>query len=173
MPFASRVLLFRWGAFLLLLAHGPLATAAEGEKSKVVVDGSRISIEYTLFLEDGTVADTNVGGAPLVYQQGGSQLLPALESQLAGLAVGDNKEVSLSAAEGYGEVDPKLFHVVPASDIPEDARTVGTALVAQSTGGQQQHVRVHELKGEEIVLDLNHPLAGQPLRFDIKILAIE
>ncbi len=159
---------------LLLAALGTApASAQEKEKPAVVEDGHRISIEYTLKLPDGSVADTNVDGEALTYVQGQSQILPALESQLAGMKVGESKHVALSAAEGYGEVDPGLFQTVPASAVPEDARVVGTELLAQPESGPPRPVRVHEVKGDEIVMDLNHPLAGKALAFDIKILAIE
>jgi len=163
-----------FGAALLLCALGPVLTHAQDEeKPTAVTEGSKVSIEYTLKLDDGTVADTNVGGEAMTYTQGASQILPALESELAGLEVGDSKHVALSAVQGYGEVDDSLYETVPASAIPEDARKVGTQLLAQSPTGQQRPVRVHEVKGEEIVMDLNHPLAGQALAFDVKVLAIE
>ncbi len=57
--------------------------------------------------------------------------------------------------------------------VPEDARTVGTMLVASDPEGNQQPIRVHEVGEDNIVLDFNHPLAGQALNFDIKIVAVE
>lgn len=169
MPFSSRAL---FGTTLLLAAFG-LGRAEAQEEPSVVADGKSVSIEYTLKLSDGSVADTNVGGEALSYVQGAHQMLPALESELLGMKVGESKQVSLSAADGYGEVDESLFQTVPASAVPEDARKVGTELLAQSPSGQPRPVRVHEIKGEEIVMDLNHPLAGEALDFDVKILAIE
>lgn len=139
----------------------------------MIKDGSQVSIEYTLKLADGTVADTNVGGDALTYEQGADQILPGLERELAGLAAGDTKQVSLTAEDGYGEVDPALYHTVPAAEIPEGAREVGAQLMAETNTGQQRPVRVREVKGDEIVLDLNHPLAGQALDFEVKILAVE
>lgn len=150
--------------------HG---SARAEEQTTVVTDGQRVSIEYTLKLADGSVADTNVGGEPLSYTQGASQILPALESQLLGMKIGESKQVSLTAAQGYGEVDDALFQTVPASAVPEEARKVGAQLLAQSSTGQPRPVRVHEVAGEEIVIDLNHPLAGEALAFEVKILAIE
>lgn len=171
MPFPFRALL---GITLFVCALGPgRAHAQEEEKPTVISNGNRVSIEYSLKLADGTVADTNVGGDALTYEQGASQILPALEKELLGMQVGETKQVSLSATDGYGEVDPSLFHTVPASQVPEDAREVGTQLLARSSTGEQRPVRVHEVRDEEIVLDLNHPLAGQDLDFDVKVLAIE
>lgn len=148
--------------------------ADEGE-SKVVKDGSKVGIEYTLKLDDGSVANSSDGGEPLVYEQGSGQILPALEQSLAGLAVGEEKKVTLSAEEGYGPVREELYQTVGSDQIPEDARSVGTPLVAEDSEGRQRPVRVHEVRAEaaEIVLDLNHPLAGKALLFEVKILSIE
>ena len=169
MPLSIRALFGGSLALSLMLTAG-----AQAEEAAVVVaTDKRISIEYTLKLEDGTVADTNVGGEPLIYVQGASQILPALEKELLGLKVGDSKEVALTAANGYGEIDSQLYRTVPASAIPEDARKVGVQVMAQSPEGAVQPVRVHELKGEEIVMDFNHPLAGKALNFDVKVLAID
>lgn len=139
----------------------------------MIEDGRTISIEYTLKLDDGSTADTNVGSDPLVFRQGEAQILPALEKLLSGLEVGDTREVTLSPEDGYGSLDPAAFETVTADLIPEDARQAGAQLVAQAPDGGRRLVRVHEVKGEEITLDLNHPLAGQTLHFDIRILAIE
>jgi len=139
----------------------------------VIEEGSTVSIEYTLTLDDGETADTNLGGEALVYSQGQQEILPALEEALIGLEVGDTKKVVLTAEEGYGLVDPDGFQDVEPDLVPEDARTVGTMLVASDPEGNQQPIRVHEVGEDKIVLDFNHPLAGQALNFDIKIIGIE
>lgn len=159
-------------ALALALLAAPAPSAAEGEK-KLIADGSKVSIEYTLKLDDGSTADTNVGGDPLVYEQGKGQILPALEKELAGLSVDDTKKVNLSAKDGYGEVDPAAIQKVPASAIPEEARKEGAQLVAQDAAGQQRPVRVQAVEGDQVVVDMNHPLAGKALHFDVKILAIQ
>jgi FKBP-type peptidyl-prolyl cis-trans isomerase 2 len=157
-------------AFALLAAS---AAAAEEEPAKVIADGSKVSIEYTLKLDDGSTADTNVGGEPLVYEQGKGQILPTLEKELAGLEVDDTKKLKLSPEQGYGGVDPEAIQKVPASAVPEEARKAGTQLVAQDASGQQRPVRVQAVEGDQVVVDMNHPLAGQTLHFDVKILAIQ
>lgn len=139
----------------------------------MIEEGSKVSIEYTLTLDDGTTADSNVGEDPLVYSQGQHEILPALEEALIGLQVGETKKVQLTAEEGYGLVDPDGFQDVEPDVVPEDARTVGTMLVASDPEGNQQPIRVHEVGEDKIVLDFNHPLAGQSLNFDIKIVAVE
>ena len=157
-------------AILLMTATACWAT---DEEVPVIQEGSSVSIEYTLKLDDGTTVDSNVGADPMIYQQGGSEILPALESALFGLAVGDTKEVRLTAEQGYGPIQPEGYQEVELDMVPEDARTVGTMLTATAPDGQQQAIRVHEVKEATIVLDFNHPLAGQALNFDVKILAID
>ena len=139
----------------------------------MIENGSTVSLEYTLKLDDGTTADSNVGGEPLVYQQGQSQIIPALERELAGMAVNDTKQVTLSAGDGYGDINPEAFQEVEKGLIPEDAHRAGAQLVAEDESGAQRPVKVHEVKEETIVLDLNHPLAGETLHFDVKILGVE
>jgi len=146
--------------------------AAE-EETVVIETGKSVSIEYTLKLDDGTTVDSNVGGDPLVFTQGSSQILRALEDALLGHAVGDTQEVKLTAEQGYGPINPEAYQEAPLDTVPEDARTVGTVLVATAPDGQQQPIRVHEVGEDTIVLDFNHPLAGKPLNFDVKVLAIE
>nr|WP_240901392.1 peptidylprolyl isomerase [Thioalkalivibrio sp. XN279] len=143
------------------------------EEVPVIKDGSTVSIEYTLKLDDGSTADTNVGGEPLTYVQGEQQILPALEAQLAGMKADETREVTLSAEEGYGPVREEGFQEVPLEMIPEDAREPGSRLVGQNQQGQPIHAQVKEVREETAVLDLNHPLAGQKLHFDVKVLEIK
>jgi FKBP-type peptidyl-prolyl cis-trans isomerase 2 len=143
------------------------------EEVPVIKDGSTVSIEYTLKLDDGSTADSNVGGDPLTYVQGEQQILPALEAQLVGMKVDETKQVSLTADEGYGPVREEGFQEVPLAMIPEDARNVGARLVGQGQQGQPIQAQVKEVKDETVVLDLNHPLAGENLHFDIKIVDIK
>ena len=132
--------------------------------------GKTVGFEYTLKLDDGSVVQTNKGGEPLKYVHGENQILPALEQQLEGLDVDEEKNVKLPAEEAYGDVKEEAFQEVPTEQIPEDARKVGAQLSAQGYNGA---IRVHEVKDETVVLDFNHPLAGQDLTFDIRVVSIE
>jgi len=147
----------------------PLAQAQEGG---VVGEGREVTIEYTLTLDDGSTADSNVGGEPLVYTHGAGQLLPALEEALTGLTAGDAREFRLDAEEGYGEVDPRGFQEVPLDRIPEEGRQVGEMLVGVDPDGMPFQVRVAEVRDDRVVLDFNHPLAGQALNFAVKVLTV-
>ena len=139
----------------------------------MIKNGDRVSIEYTLKLDDGSVAESNVGKDPLVYEHGTGQMPPGLERHLEDLDVAQSKSVTLPAAQGYGEVNPELFQSVESHLVPEEARESGARMVARDETGAERRTRVHEVGNEKIVLDFNHPLAGQRLHFDLKVLAIE
>ena len=85
----------------------------------MIENGSSVSIEYVLKLDDGATVDSNVGEDPLIYQQGASQILPALEAALAGHTVGDSMAVVLTAEEGYGAIDPEAYREVALEVVPE------------------------------------------------------
>ena len=150
-----------------------LLAVTSGYAQDAVGDGKRVSLEYTLTLEDQTVIDTNVGKTPLVYTHGTQQIVPGLEKQLVGLKTGDTKKVEVSPEEGYGEADPNRFQEVPTENIPEEARSVGKKLQGQGPDGQMMFAQVTEVKEKTIIVDLNHPLAGKKLFFDVKVLKIE
>lgn len=143
------------------------------EEARVIQDGNTVSIEYTLTLADGSTADSNVGGEPLVYVQGEQQILPALEAKLLGMKSDETREITLSPEEGYGPVQSEGFQTVPLDIIPDDARHEGARLVGQGPHGEPIHAKVTEIKDDSAVVDLNHPLAGETLHFAIKIIDIE
>lgn len=159
-----------FAAFNLLLTGAPLQAQ---EDATVVSDGNTVSIEYTLKLADGSTADSNVGGEPLVYVQGEQQILPALETKLLGMKADETREVILTPEEGYGPVQEEGFQTVPLEIIPEDARREGARLMGQGPQGEPIHAKVTEINEDSAVVDLNHPLAGETLHFDIKVVRIE
>jgi len=139
----------------------------------MIEDGKKVSLEYTLALEDGTEVQSNVGEDPLVYEHGNGEILPALERELDGMAVEDTKQVSLQPDQAYGAVNPEAFQDVAADAIPEDARRQGALLVAEDEQGNKRTIRVHEVHDDRVVIDLNHPLAGKALQFDVKVVAVD
>jgi FKBP-type peptidyl-prolyl cis-trans isomerase SlyD len=151
--------------FLSLLTSSPYA-----QEETVVTTGNTVGFEFTLKLDDGTVVESNVDGDAFTYVHGEGQILPALESALGGMAVDEEKSVDIATEDAYGPVDPNAFQEIPLENIPETARSVGAQLQAEGFPGP---IRIHEIREETAVLDFNHPLAGQALTFDVRILSIE
>jgi FKBP-type peptidyl-prolyl cis-trans isomerase SlyD len=156
-----------------LLAFGGAFAAEKSQNANVVKDGSVVSLEYTLSGEDGKTIESNKGKEPLRYTHGGQQIVPGLEKNLTGMKTGEEKRVKVKPEEGYGLVDPKGFQEFPKDKIPSEGLKVGAVLMARGPQGQQVPVRVHEIKEKTVVLDLNHPMAGKTLVFDIKVLDVQ
>lgn len=141
---------------------------ALAENDLPVADGLRVTIEYVLTLPDNTVADSNVGKAPVTYLQGAGQIVPGLEKALAGMKAGQHKRIEVPAVEGYGAYSPKKRMTVEKSRVPAD---IQPGMLLQSADGQP--AKVLAVNGETVILDLNHPLAGKNLTFDVTILKVE
>ena len=168
----------RWVAFgsILFAFMGPMSAQPESQQEKkemTVSHGNEVSIEYTLRLKDKQVIDTSVGSEPLTYVHGFHQIIPGLEKELEGLKIGDSKQVTVKPEEGYGFVDQEAFEEVDKEKIPQDAVKVGAQLQGQDASGKKFSVRVVEIKDKTVVLDLNHPLAGKTLYFEVKVLDIK
>lgn len=137
---------------------------------QLVADGMVVSIDYTLTLDDGQVIDTSEGREPLVYLHGRGQIIPGLEKELVGMAIGASKKVSVSPAEGYGDVDPNAVQLVEHSIFPDDLELKpGVRLQMATPEGHPLEAEVVEVKEEGVLLDFNHPLAGETLTFDVAI----
>jgi FKBP-type peptidyl-prolyl cis-trans isomerase SlyD len=137
-----------------------------------IENGSTVQIEYTLKNGAGAVIDSNRGGDPLTYVHGNRQIVPGLEHALRGMRVGEERSVTVAPEDAYGASDPKAVVEVPKQTIPSDALVPGTWLTARRPDGASTLVRVKEVREQTVVLDFNHPLAGQTLHFDIKILGV-
>lgn len=148
------------------LCGGEAATAIV--QDPVIGEGMTVTLEYTLTLPDKTVADTNVGKAPFSYVHGAGQIVPGLERALAGMKKGQSKHVEVAAVDGYGAYDMKKRVSVEKAKLP-DGLKVGDLL--QSPDGQL--VTVLKIEDAQALLDLNHPLAGKNLTFDVKVLNVE
>jgi len=155
----------------IAFASGLLACVGHAQQEEPAVEyGRTVGFEYTLTLEDGSIAQSNIGAEPLMYVHGAEQILPALEAQLEGLHINDQKTITVAAEDAYGEINPEAFQEVPADEVPEVARQVGAQLGAAGYDGP---IRVVEVKEDTVVLDFNHPLAGQDLKFDIRVVSIK
>lgn len=137
-----------------------------------VIDGQVVSMEYTLRV-DGKVVDSSAGGDPLEYLHGAANIIPGLEREMDGMAVGESKTVVVSAADGYGEVDEEAFIEVPRSEFPKDI-PLKPGLEMELTGpeGQPMYARVESMEGENVLLNMNHPLAGKDLHFEVKVIGL-
>lgn len=128
-----------------------------------------VKIYYTLKDSEGKLIDSSGDGEPLEYMHGTGTLIPGLERQIEGMAVGEKRSVIVSAKEGYGEYDESLVQSVPRDRF--DAQMpieVGQQFQAETATGPFL-VRVTAVNDNEITIDGNHELAGVELHFDIEV----
>ena len=140
--------------------------------SVMIETGATVQIAYTLRDDAGEVLDSNEGQAPLTYIHGQRQIIPGLERALDGLQAGDERHVTVAALDAYGPVDPAAVAEVPRHTVPQEALVPGTELLARRQDGATRSVRVKEVREGTVVLDLNHPLAGKDLHFDVRVLDV-
>lgn len=138
----------------------------------MIEKGKKVAVEYTVFLADGTKIDSNVGEEPLELVVGSHQVFPALEEALLGLKPGDEKQIHLLPEEAYGPIIQEAFKEVDLDAVPDGFRYVGAVLGIQDPAGGLFPIRVHQINENKAVLDFNHPLAGQALRFDMKVIHV-
>jgi FKBP-type peptidyl-prolyl cis-trans isomerase SlyD len=131
-------------------------------------------IEYELTDDSGNTLDSSKGRGPLGYVHGVGSLLPSLEAELEGKGGGDAFQLHLDPENGYGERDEGRIQDVPKDQMPPGAEIeVGMQLAVQTKDGEEQHVVIVSAVDEATVtLDANHPLAGVPLNFDVKVVDV-
>lgn len=130
-----------------------------------IADQCVVSIRYEVKDEDGVVVDSSEGRDPLVYLHGHNNIIPGLESALAGLAVGDDFDVTVAPEEAYGEHQDGLVQSVPKEAFQGVEKVEeGMVFTAQTENGPLQ-VTVTQVADEQVTVDGNHPLAGKALSF--------
>lgn len=132
-----------------------------------------VSIDYKLTNPQGEVLDKSEGRGPLTYLQGARNIIPGLEAALEGRSAGDSFTVTIDPEKAYGPRNEQAVQVAPRSAFPPNQMImVGQQLQANGPDGRQFNVRVTKVTETEITVDANHPLAGVPLTFDIKIVEV-
>lgn len=135
--------------------------------------GDTVRIHYTGTLTDGTEFDSSSGRDPLEFTIGEGQIIPGLERQIEGMAVGDTKTVTIESGEAYGPRHEEAIHEVAREQIPDTVELqVGIELQASGQNGQVLRLRVVEVGDETVKLDANHPLAGEDLVFAVELVEI-
>jgi FKBP-type peptidyl-prolyl cis-trans isomerase SlyD len=135
-----------------------------------VADGMVVSLDYTLRLDDGQVIDSSDGREALQFLQGRGQIIPGLEQALYGMGVGEEKDVEVAPGDGYGETDPDAYQMVPHDIFPADMElSEGMGLRMRDEAGQPLEAYVADVSADGVLLDFNHPLAGETLYFHVKI----
>jgi FKBP-type peptidyl-prolyl cis-trans isomerase 2 len=140
----------------------------------VVKNGDRVKIEYKGTLDDGTVFDSSERlGKPLEFVVGGGQVIKGVENAVIGMQKGEEKQIRLQPIGAYGTRNPKLIQKIQKNQFPQDFEPqLGLQITMVQPNGKKIPGNIVELTEETVTVDMNHPLAGRVLNFNIKTVDI-
>jgi FKBP-type peptidyl-prolyl cis-trans isomerase SlyD len=146
---------------------------AEADKANVVNEVV-VQLEYTLRLDDGEIVESTDEDGPIEFLQGAGEIIPGLEQALYGMHVGEAKEVSVDPEQGYGEYDAEAYEVVPLDIFPDDVDLeLGMPVeLYDEENDETLEGFVTEVRTDSVLLDMNHPLAGETLFFTVKVVGV-
>jgi FKBP-type peptidyl-prolyl cis-trans isomerase SlyD len=131
-----------------------------------------VSMEYTLHV-DGEKIDSSEGQDPLEFLAGHGNIISGLEREMMGMKVGESKQVKVPPGDAYGEFDENAFMQVPKDQFPSDMPVEeGLELTVRDDSGQSRYARVDAVEGDNVTLNFNHPLAGDELHFNVKVVGL-
>jgi FKBP-type peptidyl-prolyl cis-trans isomerase 2 len=139
-----------------------------------VKENDTVKVHYTGKLSNGQVFDSSLDREPLEITLGQGMLIPGFEKGVVNMKVNEKKTITIPVAEAYGEVQKELFHEVKKAELPQDMTPeVGMGLASRNPDGSEVQFRIAEVHAEHIIIDANHPLAGQDLTFDLELVEIK
>lgn len=131
--------------------------------------GDTVRVHYRGTLENGEEFDSSEGREPLEFTLGEGCVIPGFEEGVLGLEEGESRTVSIAPEDAYGPRNEELVHNVEADAFAGEAPYVGAAVQLVAPDGSLLDATISEVRGDEVVLDFNHPLAGKTLKFDIQL----
>lgn len=138
-----------------------------------VKSGDKVKVHYHGRLTNGETFDKSEGRAPLEFEVGSGMVIKGFDDGVTGMAVGEKKTINIPFLEAYGPKNPDMIIDMPKDRFPQDMELeIGLPLAMSDGQGQQFQVVITEIKESSVVLDANHPLAGQDLIFDLELVEI-
>jgi len=137
-------------------------------------EGANATVHYRGTLEDGSEFDnSHTRGEPITFTVGSGQMIPGFNNAVDGMTVGETKTVTLTPDQAYGDVNPEAQTTFPKSGFPEGLDLVeGMPIPLKTPDGRTLIGRLTEQEEETVTIDLNHPLAGQTLQFEIELVEV-
>lgn len=140
---------------------------------QTVENGKFVSVAYTGTLNDGDVFDSCKGNSPLEFQTGSGQLIKGFENAVMGMALNEKKKITIQPEDAYGLRNEESVHEFPRSELPDGvAPQVGDTVAFSTPEGRQIPARLVEMDDTNLTFDMNHPLAGETLTFEIEVVGI-
>lgn len=133
--------------------------------------GTKVKLHFSLALEDGSLIDSNFDKQPASFIIGDGNLLPGFESAILGLESGQKREFTIPPENAFGQHNPQNVQDVDRTNFAEDKLEIGAVFSFQNGDGELPGVIIG-IEDEKVMIDFNHPLAGQSILFKVEILQI-
>lgn len=138
-----------------------------------VKKGDTVKVHYHGRLKTGETFDSSRDRQPLEFEVGSGSVIKGFDDGVTGMGIGEKKTINIPVEEAYGQKNPDMIIEMPKDRFPENMELeVGMPLMMSNGEGQNFQVVIHEIHEESVVLDANHPLAGQDLIFDLELVDI-
>jgi peptidylprolyl isomerase len=135
--------------------------------------GDKVKVHYHGKLTNGETFDSSKGREPLEFEVGGGMVIKGFDKGVTGMNVGEKKTVNIPYDEAYGPKNPEMLIEIPKDKFPKDLDLeIGLPLSMGDGNGQTFQVVITQIKDNSVVLDANHPLAGEDLVFEIELVEI-
>ena len=140
----------------------------------LIKEGHNVKVHYKGTLTDGTEFDNSKNrGTPLEFRVGSGQVIKGFDKAVLGLGLGEVKTFTLTPEDAYGDVNPDAIHEAPRSAFPPGFNfEVGTTVQGQTATGQPMVAKIISETDDGVILDHNHPLAGESLTFEIEVIDV-
>ena len=135
--------------------------------------GDKVKVHYHGKLNNGETFDSSTGREPLEFEVGSGAVIKGFDEGVSGMKVGEKKTINIPIEEAYGPYSDDMLIEFPKDRFPNDMELKeGMQLMMSNGSGQNIPVIINEVKGDTVILDANHPLAGEELIFDIELVEI-
>jgi len=159
--------------FIIYYEYGPQVSNMAEAKMGEAKNGDTVRVHYTGKLEDGTVFDSSFERDPLQFTLGEGQVIPGFEQAVVGMNPGETRTTTVPSDQAYGPHREEMVLVADRDQLPDNFEPqVGQQLQVLQADGRAVVVKVSDVSESSVTLDANHPLAGQSLTFEIKLLDI-
>ena len=140
---------------------------------RYVQAGTTVCLQYTLSLANGTLVDSSTASGTWTYVHGHTRMPAGLTKGVEGLKAGDHVRLELAPEDAFGRVDPEAFQQLPRERFPDSTLYIGYTSEVAGPGGSIIAFRIHAIQDDTVTIDLNHPLAGEQVVFDVTVIHVQ
>jgi len=158
-------------SLIALLFTFALNLPAQAGPETKIEDGAKVTLHYKITI-DGQLVDDTHDREPLMIQFGETPIIPGIANGIKGLKAGDKKTITIAPEDAFGPVNPQALVEVPKERLKREDLQPGMMFTVPSETGEPMHAMVKEIREETVIMDFNHPFAGQVLTVDVEILDV-